>query len=125
MASGISAILQGDPSKQTELREKKLHDSCREFSSMLVSFMIKSMRQAYSGEDEPSFASGVYQDMLYDQVSKVIAQSGRLGVGDMLYSQLDRQDKAHSAAKSTEAALKAQKAVASQIYLNKIGNSSE
>ncbi|MDR3570025.1 MAG: rod-binding protein [Syntrophobacteraceae bacterium] len=126
MQSGVSSVLQTDPSGKAELHEKKLRDSCREFSSMLVSMMIKSMRQAYSGDDEPSFASGVYQDMFYDKVSKVIAQSGRLGVGDMLYAQLDRLEKAHPSAGALDAAsAEAKKADLSPIDLSTIGNPSE
>ena len=123
--SGVGSVLQLDPSKISELREKRLRDSCREFSSMMISMMTKSMREAYSGADEPSFAGGVYQDMFYDQVSKDIAQSGRLGVGDMLYAQLEREDKANASAKASGAATEAQKAVSSQIYLNNVAKSAE
>lgn len=125
MESRVSAALVTDPSKKTEVGEKRLHDSCRDFSSVLVSFMMKTMRAGYSGGDEPSFASGVYQDMLDQQVSKVIARSGTLGLGDKLYAQVERLEKTKASQKPPGAGAEAQKAVSSQLFLNKVGNSAE
>lgn len=123
MQSGVSAVLKADSSAKTKLQEKRLFDSCQEFSSMMVSYMMKTMRQAYSGGDDPSFASGVYQDMFYDKVAKVVSGSGNLGVDDMLYAQLDRMMKKDPSQHG--AAGEAQKSLSSQLSLNKIDNSAE
>ena len=122
MESRVSAVPETDSFQQTQFREKRLRDSCKDFGSIMISYMMKAMRQGGSGGEEQSFASGVYQDMLDERVAKVVGNSGRLGVGDMLYSQLDRMDKKHASPKHPGEAAEAQKA---QVSLNKTGNSAE
>ena len=94
------AALPADASRETEAREKKLLDSCQQFASIFVSYMMKTMREGSTGGDEQGFASGVYQDMFSDQVAKVVARSNSLGLGKMLYTQLERslETKSHPAA---------------------------
>jgi Rod binding domain-containing protein len=125
MESRVNAAAVADTSGKVDLKEKRLRDSCRDFSGIMISYMMKTMREGYSGGDEPSLASGVYQDMLYEQVSKVIAHSGTLGLGDSLYTQLERTQKNDGAGKQPGAAVEAQKTVSSQISLNKSKNSAE
>ncbi|MDR3557627.1 MAG: rod-binding protein [Syntrophobacteraceae bacterium] len=125
MESRVSAASGADTSGKADLKEKRVRDSCQDFSGIMISYMMKTMREGYSGGDEPSLASGVYQDMLYEQVSKVIAHSGTLGLGDSLYSQLGRMEKKDGAGKQPGAAVEAQKTVSSQISLNKSKKSAE
>ncbi|MGC8490248.1 MAG: rod-binding protein [Syntrophobacteraceae bacterium] len=95
-----AAALSADASRETQAREKKLLNSCQQFASIYVSYMMKTMREGSAGGDEQGFASGVYQDMFSDQVAKVVARSNSLGLGKMLYTQLERslETKSHPAA---------------------------
>ncbi len=125
MESRVSAALQADPSQKTEVQEKRLMNSCQQFTAILVSYMMKTMRKGSSFGEEHGFANGIYQDMLYQQVAKVIAGSGALGLGKMLYTQLERSENAQASLKAPGTAAKVQKALSAQISLNKVINSAE
>lgn len=124
MEARLSGALQADSSRKTEAAEKRLMSSCQQFASILVSFMMKTMHDGSTGDDdEQGLAGGVYQDMLSEQVAKVVAQSNTLGLGSKLYSQLERSMKTRSS--QPGAAPGAQKNLSSKISLNKVSNSAE
>ena len=89
MGANINPVLQADSSKELEAQKKRLKETCREFESVMISFMMKSMRDGTVRAEEPGNARGIYEDMLAGQVSKVIGRNSALGVGDMLYSKLE------------------------------------
>ena len=94
MGADIKPVLQADSSKELEAQKKRLKESCREFESVMISFMMKSMRDGTVRAEEPGSAREIYEDMLAGQVSKVIGRNSALGVGDMLYSKLEHLIKA-------------------------------
>lgn len=88
MESRVSAASQADPSRTMEAQEKRLLNSCQEFASVLVSYMMHAMDAGSSGDDQTGLASGIYHDMFSQQVAKVVAHSNTLGLGEELYARL-------------------------------------
>ena len=89
---------------------------------MMISYMMKTMRERFSGGEEPGFAGGVYQDMFYEQVAKVIGSSGTLGLGRYALLPVGTYGENTCCAKAQEQRLKLQKAVSSQVSLNKVSS---
>jgi len=81
---------------QTTPQERKTHDleklreSCREFESILVSEMYKSMRKGVpdGGLFEKSMATDLYQDMFDMEIAKETAKGAGMGIGEAMYRQM-------------------------------------
>lgn len=71
---------------------KRLDAAAKQFESMFVSLMLKSMRSANAmyGEDNPLNSSSVqfYQDMYDSQLAVSLSQSKGIGIADVLKQQL-------------------------------------
>jgi flagellar protein FlgJ len=69
-----------------------LKEAARQFESLFMQMMLKSMREANRAFSEGSMFSSsqgdFYQDMFDDQIAVHLAQSGGLGLADMLVRQL-------------------------------------
>jgi Rod binding domain-containing protein len=89
METDVKPVPQADSSRELESRKRKLLTSCREFESVMTSFMMKTMRDGVSWSDEHDNAKEMYEDMLAQEISKEVARSSSLGIGDMLYSRLE------------------------------------
>jgi Rod binding domain-containing protein len=87
--SNVQAVLKTDASRALESQKKRLYENCREFESVMISYMMKSMRESIMRSEEPGNAMSMFEDMLAGQVSKEISHTSALGVGEMLYSQLE------------------------------------
>ena len=70
--------------------QKKLLETCKEFESIFVKQMLKSMKNTVqkSGLIKESMAENIFEDMLYDKYAAKITATGGLGIGDMIYRQL-------------------------------------
>ncbi len=89
MEAYVNPILQADSSRELEIQKRRLRENCLEFESVMISFMMKAMRDGIVRGEEPGSAREMYEDMLAGQVSKVISRSSALGIGDMLCSKLE------------------------------------
>ena len=89
MDTSVKPVLQNNSSHQLEAQKKRLRDSCKEFESVMISYMMKTMRDGKLLGEDPDSAREMYEDMLSEQVSKEIGRSSVLGIGDMLYSKLE------------------------------------
>ncbi len=87
--TNVKPAFQVDSSRELEIQKRRLRDSCREFESVMISYMMKTMRDGVLRGEEPGSAREMYEDMLAGQVSKEIGRSSALGIGDMLYSKLE------------------------------------
>ena len=72
-------------------RTSKLYEQALELESYFVKIMLSSMRNTVqksglTGED--SFASRIYEDMMYDQLSRTVTQHAGFGLADQIYLQL-------------------------------------
>lgn len=90
METNIKQVLNTDSSRDLEAQKKRLKESCRQFESVMVSYMMKTMRSGVSWGEEHDSAKEMYDDMLSEQVSKEISRSSSLGIGNMLYTKLEQ-----------------------------------
>jgi len=76
--------------------EAALKKACQEFESIFLSMMYKEMKATVpkSGLIPDDIGMDVYNSMLDEMLMENASKSSRLGLGDILYKQLDRQLKA-------------------------------
>ncbi len=84
---GIESLAHRDPST---FSEKELRSVSREFESLLVQQMYKSMRSTVPKDKwlNGGMKQDIFEDMLYEQYAKETSQVGGLGLGDMVYRYL-------------------------------------
>lgn len=73
-------------------KTSKLYEQALELESYFVKMMLSSMRNtvtksSLSGEND--FAGKMYEDMLYDELSRDMTRSAGFGLADQVYLQLD------------------------------------
>ncbi len=70
--------------------QDKLREACVDFESIFIKQMLDSMKKTVNktGLVDGGFAEEIYQDMLYDEYAKEMAQTANLGIADMMYKQL-------------------------------------
>ncbi len=68
--------------------------AAREFESFVLYYLIKTMRETVRESDllGNRKAEHTYRSMLDEQIANQLAESGGLGLGKMIESQLERQD---------------------------------
>jgi flagellar protein FlgJ len=68
---------------------KKLREASQDFEAIFVKQMLDAMRKTIpkGGLINGGMAEDIFEDMLYDERSKVIAKTGSFGVADMIYNQ--------------------------------------
>ena len=72
-------------------RRSKLYEQALELESYFVKIMLTSMRNTVPKigvNGEMSFASKIYEDMMYDELSRTVTQSAGFGLADQIYLQL-------------------------------------
>jgi Rod binding domain-containing protein len=89
MQTGMNGVLQANASGGNEIQKKRLRESCREFESVMVSYVMKTMRDGAIKAEDSDNAMSMYEEMLDGQISKTVSNRGSLGMGDMLYSRLE------------------------------------
>jgi hypothetical protein len=72
-------------------KTSKLYEQALELESYFVKIMLSSMRNTISktnltGGNE--FASNMYEDMMYDELSRNVTKSANFGLADQVYLQL-------------------------------------
>ena len=70
--------------------EQKLREAASDFEAIFAQQMLKSMRDATLKSDLIKVSEGerVFQEMLDQHRSEQLADSGSLGLGEMIYKQL-------------------------------------
>lgn len=89
------------PGKKKVDREK-LKKVCADFEALLVTRMLKLMRQSIPQNGLLGDGPGkeIYQDLMDQELAKNISQRGGVGLGEVLYRQvLQREEKARAAAR--------------------------
>ena len=74
----------------SEAENAKLKESCRDFEALFIKQMLDTMRKTVSksGMLDGGMAEDVFEDMLYDEYSKSMADTGSFGIARMMYSEL-------------------------------------
>ena len=68
----------------------KLKSAAVDFEALFIKQMLDNMRSTVqkSGFLDGGFAEEIYQDMLYDEYAKKMAQTARFGIAEQLYDSL-------------------------------------
>ena len=85
--AGLGALKRGAHAQSPQA----LREAARQFESLFMRMMLKSMREASSGD--PNFDSqqgGFYRDMFDDQIAVDLSRGRGMGLADMLMRQLQR-----------------------------------
>jgi len=80
----------------------------KEFESLFAKQMLDSMRDTLNPEADMlngGMAQDIFDDMLYDEYARMIAESGTLGIADMIVQQYEGQVTVQGASPSRVAAL--------------------
>lgn len=75
-------------------KNSKLFKVCQEFEAIFIKQMLNVMRKTVVKNElfHGGFVEEIFEDMLYDDYSKKMAQTGHFGLSEMLYKQLDNQE---------------------------------
>lgn len=67
-----------------------LREAAVEFESLFVNYLLATLRRAIPKSDlfPRSFARDMYESMYDEELAKVIAKAGRLGLAEMIMQQL-------------------------------------
>jgi len=70
--------------------DKKLYNACQDFEAIFVNQMLDSMRATLNkhGLLDGGIGENIYQDMLYQQYSQMMAKTAHFGLARLLYNQL-------------------------------------
>jgi len=88
MIDGLSSTAPPQSSVQ-ELEKKKLREACNQFEACLNGYLIQSMRDSVLRTEEPEHAREMYESMMDRALAGELAEEGKLGVGELLYRQLE------------------------------------
>lgn len=82
--------------KKAAKQDKELKDACKGFEAMFLSMMYKEMRATVPENTlfGKSNAEKIFEDMRDTELMKNVADSGGVGLADMMYRQLSPQLKA-------------------------------
>ena len=71
----------------TKLDDKKLREVSREFESLFVNELFKSMRKTVPQNEllDGGMRKDIFEDMLYSEYAKMTSDNGGIGLGDMIY----------------------------------------
>lgn len=71
-------------------RQSELYKVSVEFEAIFIKQMLNVMRQTVdkSGLIDGGMAEEIFEDMLYDEYAKRMAESRQLGIADIIYEQL-------------------------------------
>jgi len=75
--------------KKLEVKKQELKKACREFESLFTAYILKNMRTTVLRAEAPEQAREIYEAMMDEAIAREISLSGALGLGDMIYKQLE------------------------------------
>ena len=80
----------GNVRSQSSGDRDRLMEACRDFEALFLKQMLNTMRDTVekSGLLDGGFAEQIYEDMLYDEYAKKMADTARFGIAEMLYNQM-------------------------------------
>ena len=74
-------------------KQKELREACQGFEAMFLNMMFREMRKTVPKDElfGESNAMDIYRDMHDTELMKQVADSGGIGIADMMYKQLSPQ----------------------------------
>lgn len=70
--------------------DAKLMDVCKSFESYFVEQVFKEMKKSVHSSDDDNEYMQYFGDMMYQNYSEVITDSGQLGLAQLLYESMKR-----------------------------------
>ncbi|TFG59169.1 MAG: flagellar biosynthesis protein FlgJ [Spirochaetales bacterium] len=72
---------------------KALKAACMDFEALFIKQMLDAMKKTVPKNDliERGMAEDIFEDMLYQEYAKSMAQTANLGIADMMYKQLSQR----------------------------------
>ncbi|MEW6681036.1 MAG: rod-binding protein [bacterium] len=75
---------------KTQADQRKLRSACVEFEAIFISKLLKGLRGTI---DKTGFIDGgrgeeIFQDMLYDEYAKTVAEKQSLGIAEIIYKDM-------------------------------------
>jgi Rod binding domain-containing protein len=72
-------------------KASRLYKVSQEFEAIFIKQLLNVMRKSISktGLMDGGMAEEIFEDMLYDEYAKKMAESGSFGIADMIYKQLN------------------------------------
>ena len=76
--------------------QAKLQQACQDFEAIFIKQMLDSMRKTVNKTSlfGRNMAEDIFEDMLYDEYAKEMAQTTDLGIAEMMYKQLSQNNTA-------------------------------
>ncbi len=86
--------IQENTTIDTEKENEKLKEACQEFETYFIKQLFKSMKSTINKENLIGYskAEETFTDMLDDEYSKKITEAGGIGLANMLYKQMKREN---------------------------------
>lgn len=75
---------------------EKAKKVCREFEALFWQEIFKMMRKTIWGKGWGNYSGAgneIYQTLMEQEISKTLAQKKGIGIGDLLYKQISKQQK--------------------------------
>jgi flagellar protein FlgJ len=73
-------------------RNSELYKACLDFESIFIKQMLDVMRKTVNKQDDlmgNGMGQGVFEDMLYDEYAKKMAQTAQFGLAETIYRQVE------------------------------------
>ncbi|MEN6355595.1 MAG: rod-binding protein [Armatimonadota bacterium] len=92
-SSSTSAAKTKSKTGASDSDDKKLRQACKDFESIFLGYLLKSMRKTVEKSDlmGSSQEEEIYQGMMDDEICKSAAESNSVGIASALYNQLSSQ----------------------------------
>ncbi len=76
--------------KLNNAESEKLKEACRDFEALFIKQMLDTMKKTVnkSGLLDGGMAENIFEDMLYDEYSKSMADTGSFGIARLMYDEL-------------------------------------
>ncbi len=79
-------------SAYSEKDDAKLKEACQGFESLFLNMMLKEMRKTVpKNETSNSYAMGMYQEMLDEEIAENASKGKGIGIADAMYRQLSNK----------------------------------
>jgi len=77
--------------KETQAKLTKLRKATQDLEALLLKDLVGKMRTAVGGAEEGDPMKGLAMEMFDQQISASVSETGRVGIGSMVYDRLSKQ----------------------------------
>lgn len=74
--------------------QEKLREACQDFEAIFIKQMLDAMRDTVGKTNlfGRNMAEDIFEDMLYDEYAKEMAKNTDLGISEMMFTQLSKNN---------------------------------